>query len=955
MPTVTEQIRHALARRDGVSEEAMRELAEAYAVDVSRANQRLAKAVELLHKGLRSEAIQQANLPPNLFDTAAAMDFAEFEEWCDILQFLGIPVPEELKRDLVEELNEAVVEAQPLSELLKQHRRLAIARAPLAWRLQVLRRIAEVDRMTLMWREDLEIWEATRMKQLSVEVSRAVSGGDMEELESLRRELSEVKWSIIPEPELLQRVEGGLQTANEKATSAEWERLSPLLHDAFCQFDEAAARQLAQQWKSACDRSRRTPPAELAEAFHGVEDWLSEIEAEKGQRRERAEAIGKLESALDRNESRVALEAAFHACSRFDEPPPQPLVQRYRLAMEHFELAAARRNQIALAAIVGVIVCAVGGIFLWQRSAVRERSIMGAREELMGFLESKQIGQAEALRSSLETNMPHVIADPRIASLFGRLESLIDEEARRVEVFNDYLRQSDVSSPEEKNVTALARAEELAEHEEEKAAAFRIRRRYLQWDREVEAAHTSELLARVNEIRDESEVLEKKPPEDVTSTELVELLGRLDELIPVFPRASPAAKAQVGSTRTRLISMRDALRSDAERRRTETAAMERLLKSNTLDGLAHNLQAFIDASPSARLSAEFARSLAERSHWSSARVWNDFADELANVLSGDWSEQSVAQLTEQERSLRSKLAANPAEEATGFWKDRIHRSSERDALLDSALTDLRRTQFSGLHTVIQKSSRNRYFVNMEVLQRKPIDADTTANIRIRHIVSATGAETDRGLEGPFELVREPRATMAWLQESLGMNRKQFGKDWDNQWIKLLAFLLQRQGLDFQVKEVLVSELLEVACKGSDQLADELNLERQFFREQALAGEKWFVTTTFQDESSAEMASLFDKLRMLSQSSPKLADEVNRLRQYQYQWIGVLVLDGAGNPQLAVPMLSADSGRIVISKPSTRNSDATDIVIVGQVENGRPLLDGDRADLLAGRPVFFLPN
>lgn len=188
-----------------------------------------------------------------------------------------------------------------------------------------------------------------------------------------------------------------------------------------------------------------------------------------------------------------------------------------------------------------------------------------------------------------------------------------------------------------------------------------------------------------------------------------------------------------------------------------------------------------------------------------------------------------------------------------------------------------------------------------------------------------------------------------------MNRKQFGKDWDNQWIKLLAFLLQRQGLDFQVKEVLVSELLEVACKGSDQLADELNLERQFFREQALAGEKWFVTTTFQDESSAEMASLFDKLRMLSQSSPKLADEVNRLRQYQYQWIGVLVLDGAGNPQLAVPMLSADSGRIVISKPSTRNSDATDIVIVGQVENGRPLLDGDRADLLAGRPVFFLPN
>src|SRR5690606_4326811 len=119
-------------------------------------NERLTKAVALLHKGLRSEAIQVVSLAPNALDAAAALDFPEFDSWCEILQFFGIAVPDELQRDLADQLNEAIVESQPLAGHLRQHRRLAIARAPLAWRLKILRRIAAMDPTNGVWEEDLE-------------------------------------------------------------------------------------------------------------------------------------------------------------------------------------------------------------------------------------------------------------------------------------------------------------------------------------------------------------------------------------------------------------------------------------------------------------------------------------------------------------------------------------------------------------------------------------------------------------------------------------------------------------------------------------------------------------------------------------------------------------------------------------------------------------------------------
>ncbi len=117
--TSVDQIRDHLARNTGVNEQTMLPLARDYALDVQQANARLQSCANLLNRGLRSEALQQANIRPNLIDYCARLDFPEFDEWLEILQFLGIELPQTLNRDAVQQLQEALVDEQPLEDLLR--------------------------------------------------------------------------------------------------------------------------------------------------------------------------------------------------------------------------------------------------------------------------------------------------------------------------------------------------------------------------------------------------------------------------------------------------------------------------------------------------------------------------------------------------------------------------------------------------------------------------------------------------------------------------------------------------------------------------------------------------------------------------------------------------------------------------------------------------------------------
>ena len=142
-------------------------------------NQRLRQVGQLLKRGLRGEALQLTEEEPNLLDFVGMLDFPELPAWRELLKRWGMAPPPALLIDLAADINQAYADQQPLESLLKQHRLLALARAPLAARTRILRQIRQADAANMAWEEDLKILETARIRQLDQEIDTAYRHDDL--------------------------------------------------------------------------------------------------------------------------------------------------------------------------------------------------------------------------------------------------------------------------------------------------------------------------------------------------------------------------------------------------------------------------------------------------------------------------------------------------------------------------------------------------------------------------------------------------------------------------------------------------------------------------------------------------------------------------------------------------------------------------------------------------------
>jgi|GEM_PF-3947333 len=957
MTTLTDKIKTALAQRDGVSEEAMRPLAMAYASEVGRVNERLSSAVALLHKGLRSEAIQLASLAPNAIDAAAALDFPEFEEWCDILQFLGIRTPQELNRDLADQLGEAIVDEQPLHGLLKQHRRLAIARAPLRWRLKILRRIAEIDSMNGVWEEDIESWEAARLKQLSVEVPSALAKRDAAQLQSIQQELTQSPWRVSPDGSLAKQVAFVLKELNDEAVAGELAKIAPQLYEAFCQFDEPAARAALRQWNAA--RCRMTTPiaADLVEQTEGAVAWLEEIDREAASRRERNAAIGRLESALDANQDRNRIQAAFNACGLFDEPPPIEIVTRCRLAMERFDLVDKRRNQSMIAAIAALAMLAVGSIVYWQMSAAHERNVVAAESQLAAMISTKTTSDAEGFWARLAAESPKIAGDPRLQSLSAKLDTIVQIEAVRAKQFANYLSVADINDVTQMDFSALAKSEDLASIEDEKAAVFKIRRRYASWEQEIETAQTKAILADVKSTRDRLDEIEKMLADEVPTQELTEIGSKLEETLSRNPRASSIAKSQIASAKSRLNSLRDALRDRRDRISAEKDAMVRVSKSSSWDELVASLESFATEAPGLPVAREFSQVALERSHWSRAHEWNTLASAVAATLENGLAGDTSTKLIDEETVLKTNVGSNIASNESGSWKDRVVRYPERMEILKRVFGELPDTVVADLYTFVESEGEGERYFTYKAYHERNRQKFQSSRVGLEILINDSGAvKVSTLLPGPFKVIDEPYSTVQWLTGLHQTASSSFAKDWEGEFLKTIGQLRTRPGLDSQVKEMLTQHLLAGACEGSDWLSKQLVKELLVLRARSKEREHWYEPVKLNDALNPEVdAKVIMTVASLYRSRPQIADDIKALRRSQYAWIGVLLRDPSGRIESLITKPPSSDGRLLVVRASLEDSSKTDFVVVGHLANSKPVLDVGTADLIAGRPLFFIPN
>src|SRR5262249_22113238 len=136
----------------------------------------------------------------------------------------------------------------PLRELLRRYRRMALAQAPLSRRLAVLRTIAEKDPGTPIWREDILEHEKARLLQVRLEAARALTDADSATLASLVADPDDPRWSRPPPAGLTRKLHDALRNVRRLVARRAPEAGIDGLAEAFETGDLDAARRLRAVW-----------------------------------------------------------------------------------------------------------------------------------------------------------------------------------------------------------------------------------------------------------------------------------------------------------------------------------------------------------------------------------------------------------------------------------------------------------------------------------------------------------------------------------------------------------------------------------------------------------------------------------------------------------------------------------------------------------------------------------
>lgn len=282
----------------------------AFSTVVAAINQRLRTTHGMLKDGRRIEAIHACETDPNLLDCVTELDRIDqaIEPWFSVLDELGIGRPQRLLSDLAGELSESYDVKEQVAHLLRLHRLLAIAHAPLEERVVVLRRLLEIDPNHLGWRADLREYELACQQQLLDEfrdVLQASAKVELRDLSASKRrakqlyqQLMSAEW-IDPLPmDSVQQVQKSFQSIQARYALVELRSLADSLLRARQSNDLGLASQLAKRWAAVRPFVPHSTADQSLAQGDNVCEWVDTLVFRRAVQQARADAASMLESAM---------------------------------------------------------------------------------------------------------------------------------------------------------------------------------------------------------------------------------------------------------------------------------------------------------------------------------------------------------------------------------------------------------------------------------------------------------------------------------------------------------------------------------------------------------------------------------------------------------------------------------------------------------------------------------
>ena len=419
---IVDSIRFFISNGSRTSEAELRKWAVEYSRFCAYVNERLQQCRDFLRRGLRSEAIHAAQHSPSVLEMITTLEFDDRDIWQDYCENHGLPSAPELLTEIAAELNEAYSVQIPIRELLENHRRAALSRAPLKERLAILHKLARTDAENDIWEQDVRDYEKERFREIEKEFKSATAEGDLRLLMEVRRELSSENWMALNVTDARKAADSAIAKVNIRQSRDELGRLSELLRDAHASMNREEGRRLRDEWQRHSLVAGLTLGDPLSQAAAPSLDWLVLEDKRQADERHYQNAILAMEQALDDSAPQEEIERQYYSLVNLDRPIHPIIEARVRGRMQQHEIAGKRKSTLLVIGALGIVVLVGAITIFFVRYSIYNRNVTIATESLNHLMDNRMFGKADEYFVTLRSSDQSVAESSQVQSCMARLD-----------------------------------------------------------------------------------------------------------------------------------------------------------------------------------------------------------------------------------------------------------------------------------------------------------------------------------------------------------------------------------------------------------------------------------------------------------------------------------------------------------------------------------------------------
>jgi len=810
-----QEVQAFLAGTQQLEKGRLAELARSYGKACEILNGKSATCRELLQTGKRGDAVRLARSSPDLRESVTVLDMEETQSWLETCDALGFVIPQplqaEMAKGLVTELYDSSAET---GELQRTYRRLSLARAPVADRLRMLRKLYLADPDPGNWAEDVKTFETARIEELAKRAKQADRQGDLKTLEAILAELRSREWVERPKRKLVAAIKALVLPHRRHFAAERYRALLEEIRKAHAAMDEPTCRRLAEKWLAVKDQTGVEPDAALADEFSPVQTWLDELTMERDEQAAFDSACISLEAAVEEEQALHALEKLVAEVLRFERGIPELLAARVNSRLAELRQSSRRRfvvTVVSIALIVSLVGFGVTMAVIWHTKAQEQERW---QTRIVAAIDQDDLEAAGRLLDQARTSSPDVFASPEVQELRNRHAQKMAEEAVRKRGFAEAIKAVQEAGMEAPNMAALERADQLAEGFEEKSIVQDWRERIARYADDQRRKRE----AQIDKVIVELEALHAKLAEarryDIGDAEsLYDSCLRLARQVTAAKGITSLQKAKVAAVEQSAIQLRNEARKNEARRKAIQEALAKVRKACSVPTtLAKELQAFAKKYPEHPLAAEFVQATRMAPAWQPIVSW-------AKVRAG-WKGMRVedvatakARLAQVEPYLKDH-PAGPQGKAVAAYRDYLNtalRAMPEGRLRNAvALAELLTHPLVADVFLLSTKDGRRFYLLKPTLAESKINGQVIS-YRFKY-VAHDNCTTRSASVKPAELAGEPAPAPqnSFSKEALRAVRGFKGAGWETFYLGLSWQALSSTEIDPVLRAVLVRNLLDYA-------------------------------------------------------------------------------------------------------------------------------------------------